>query len=513
VNDRADVPTAFNIASWFLDRNDDRRTALLTNHGPVSYGEVKEAANRVGNVLRQLGVRQGDRVLLALGDGVEFVATWFGAQKIGAVTAEVYTFLQAKDYRYYLDYAEPAVVVADQVTVGRLRAAGARHLLVLGGEPDELRAGEHHFQSLVDAQPATLEPAATRSDDVAIWRFTTGSTGSPKACLIAARSPLLSFRWYAEGIMDIRPDDVVLPVPKLFFGYANNMAVAFPFAAGASSVVFAERSTPERVFELIALHRPTILVNVPTMMSAMLSHPDAARQDLSSVRLCVSGGEVLPVDLHHRFMDTFGVDTIDGIGSSESFHGYVSNRPGRSRPGSLGQVIPGYRVRVVDDAGNSLPDGEAGRLEVTGETVALGYWRAPAKTAEAFPAEHTVRTNDLVRRDADGFFYYEGRADDLLKVGGIWVVPTEVERCLLTHPVVLQCGVVGQQVDGLTRTCAFVVTSGEVTGTALQDYVRSRLSPHKYPREVHFVDELPLTASGKIDRRALREDSVYRDAA
>ncbi|MGV9328268.1 benzoate-CoA ligase family protein [Streptosporangium sandarakinum] len=501
-----DIPREFNIASHFLDRGDGRRTALITAAGPVTYGELRALANRAGHALRALGVRRGDRVLLALGDGVEFVAAWYGAQKIGAVTAEVYTYLQPKDYRYFADYAEPAVVVADAVTLDRLREAGVTNLLVTGVAPDALRAGEHCFETLLAAQPAELAAAPTTRDDVAMWRFTSGSTGTPKACVLAARSAALSFEWFARGVLDIRPDDVVLPVPKLFFGYANNMTALFPLGVGAAGIVFPERSTADRIFELIAEHRPTILVNVPTMMSAMVSHPEAARQDLSSIRVCISAGEALPVELHRRWLDTFGVEVIDGIGSSESFHGYVCNRPGGVRMGSLGQVVPGYRVRVVDRDGEPLPDGETGLLEVTGETVALEYWRSPEKSARTFVAPHTVRSGDLFTRDAEGYFHYKGRVDDLLRVGGKWVAPAEVENCLLGHPAVAECAVVGYQVDGLTLPRAFVVAAGEVTARELQDFVRARLAPHKYPRDVRFVDELPETASGKLNRLALRED-------
>ncbi|GAB3465656.1 benzoate-CoA ligase family protein [Actinophytocola sediminis] len=498
------LPRAFNIASHFLDRNAADRTALITDTGQTTYGELRRLANRVGNALRSIGVRRGDRVLLALSDSVEFVATWYGAQKIGAVTAEVYTYLQPKDYRYFVDYATPSVVVADAGTLDRLRTAGVGNLLVAGVSPADLRTGEHHFGSLAAAQSSSLTAAATTPDDVAIWRFTTGSTGAPKACVLAARSPLLSYEWYARRVLGIREDDVVLPVPKLFFGYANNMTTLFTFGAGATGIVFPERSTPERIFAMIARHRPTILVNVPTMMRAMLNHPDASTQDLSSLRMCLSAGEALPVAVHREWQDTFGVEVIDGIGASETYHGYVSNRPGRSRIGSLGTVVPGYQVRVVDPHGAPLPDGETGVLEVTGGTVALEYWRAPEKSAVTFPAKHTVRTSDLFRRDADGYFYYQGRADDLLKVGGVWVAPTEIEKCLLTHPAVAACAVVGYQHDGLTRTRAFVVADGEVSATDLQDFVRTTLAPYKYPRDVRFVDRLPETPSGKVDRQSLR---------
>lgn len=500
-----DVPHHFNVGTHFLDRNDGGRTALITNAGPVTYAELTAGANRVGNAMRALGVRQGDRVLIVLRDGVEFVATWYGAQKIGAVTAEAYTYLQVKDYRYYLDYVRPALVVADAVTVDRLRAAGAENLLVVGVPQARLRPGERDFATVVDAQPAALEPAPTTRDDVAIWKFTTGSTGAPKACVLPARSPLLSFEWYARGVLGIRPDDVVLPVPKLFFGYARDLAALFPFGVGAAGIVFPERSTADRVFELIADHRPTILVNVPTMMRAMVSHPDAAAQDLSSIRLCTSAGEALPAELHRRWLDTFGVEVIDGIGSSEAYHIFLSNRPGRSRPGSLGEAVPGYRIRLVDEEGRDVPDGRTGVLEVTGETVALAYWGDSERSARVFTGEHTVRSADLLSRDPDGHFHYRGRADDLLKAAGVWVAPTEIENCLLEHPAVLDCAVTGYQADGLTLPRAFVVADAQVSVQELQDFVKARLAPHKYPRDVIFVDKLPQTASGKVDRSALRE--------
>jgi benzoate-CoA ligase family protein len=486
-----DIPHEFNIASYFVDRNSPSRTALLTNGGPITYGELASRVNRAGNALLELGVRPGDRVLIAMNDGVEFVAAWYGAQKVGAVTAEVYTYLQVKDYRYFVDYVSPKVVLADAVTAGKLREAGAENLVVVD-------------ESFGQDQPDTLEAAATTKDDVAIWKFTTGSTGAPKACVLAARSPLLSFDWYARGVLDIQPDDIILPVPKLFFGYARDLAALFPFGVGAAGIAFPERSTPEKIFSLIAEHRPTVLVNVPTMMSAMVAHPDASEQDLSCLRLCTSAGEALPASLYSRWMDTFGVEVIDGIGSSEAYHIYLSNRPGQSRQGSLGQVVPGYRARIVDLDGEPVPDGSAGRLEITGETVALEYFQAPEKSAETFPAPHTVISGDLVTRDDDGFFYYQGRADDLLKVSGVWVAPAEIENCLLAHPAVVECAVVGYQEDGLTRPRAFVVSSAEVTASDLQDFVRSRLAPHKYPRDVRFVAELPKTASGKLDRKALK---------
>jgi benzoate-CoA ligase family protein len=512
----ADVPRQFNIATHFVDRNlgEGRggRTALTGPHGSTTYAELAALTNRSGHVLRELGVRAEERVLLALGDGVEFVALWYGALKIGAVTAEAYTFLQPKDYAYYLDYTRAGVVVADSTTLDSLRAAAAdarwlRHLLVVGVPAEELRPGEVAFEPLAADAPVELDAAPTTKDDVAIWKFTTGSTGRPKAAVHPHHSPLLSFEWYARGILGIREDDVVLPVPKLFFGYARDLTALYPFGVGGAGVVFPERTTPERIFELVAAHRPTILVQVPTMMAAMVAHPDSAQQDLTSLRLCTSAGEALPRELYERWKATFGIEVLDGIGSSEAYHIYISNRPGRVRPGSVGEVVPGYTARIVDDDGEEVGDGEVGMLWIEGDTAALLYWSDHEKTKQTFSGD-VVKTGDLFERDDEGYFWYRGRADDLIKVGGIWVAPAEIEHCLVEHPDVLECAVIGREQDGLTVPAAYVVARVDGSAdlaAALQEHVRSHLAPHKYPREVRFVHDLPKTPSGKLDRRALRE--------
>ncbi len=504
-----DVPERCNVTSYFVDRNVELgrgdRTALIHDGGSTTYAELAALTNRIGNVLRDLGVVPGRRVLLALADSVEFVATWYAAQKIGAVTAEVYTFLPAKDFAYYLDYTGATVVVVDAGTLPRMReAVGTRNvtLLVVGGES---------FDALVAAASPELTAAPTTRDDVAIWKFTTGSTGAPKACVHPTRTPLLSFHCYARGVLDINDGDTVLAVPKLFFGYARDLAALFPFGVGGTGIVFADRSTPELLFELIERHRPTILVNVPTMMNAMINHVETGgtRPDLSSLRLCTSAGEALPEALYRRWDDTFGVPVLDGIGSSEAYHIYVSNRPDAIRPGSLGLPVPGYTARVTDADRNPLPDGEIGNLEITGPTAALEYFGEPAKSAQTYFGD-TVRSADLFSRDADGFFHYRGRADDLLKVGGVWVAPSEIEHCLIGHPDVLECGVVGYSSGGLTLPRAYVVLRQAATAAPdeLRQWVKTRLSPHKYPRDVRLVDELPKTASGKLDRRALKEGGL-----
>jgi benzoate-CoA ligase family protein len=513
-----DIPRGFNLASYFVDRNVEEgrggRTALIGPGGATTYAELATLTNRSGNALAELGVRAEERVLLVLADSVEFVALWYGTQKIGAVTAEAYTFLQPKDYAYYLDYTRASVVVADATTLERVREAAVssrwlRRVLVVGADV-ELRAGEASFDALAADAADELEPAPTTRDDIAIWKFTTGSTGLPKAAVHPAHSALLSFDWYARGVLDLKEDDLVLPVPKLFFGYARDLTALYPFGVGAAGIVFPERTTPERIFELIAQHHPSILVQVPTMMAAMSAHPEAAGQDLSCLRLCTSAGEALPRELYERWRAAFGVEVLDGIGSSEAYHIYISNRPGRVRPGSVGEVVPGYSARVVDEEGQEVPDGEVGTLWIEGDTAALLYWNEHEKTKQTLHGD-SVNTGDLFVRDSEGFYWYRGRSDELIKVGGIWVVPAEIEQCLITHADVVECAVVGYEEEGLTLSRAHVVLRAGVAGSeelarALQDHVRARLSSHKYPRDVRFVAELPKTPSGKIDRLALRAE-------
>ncbi|WP_116046606.1 benzoate-CoA ligase family protein [Amycolatopsis palatopharyngis] len=506
-----------NLAARFLDHNltegRSDASALICGEVHCSYGRLKDLADRTAGALRCLGVVRGDRVLLACADSVEFVATWFGAQRIGAITAEVYTFLDPEAYAYFLRYTEPSVVVVDAQTLGPIRQAlstlTGEHLptvMTTGVAPELLNAGERPLETLLEQTEPVRDAVDMSAGDVAIWKFTTGSTGSPKACVHPVRSALRSFECYARDVLELNSGDLVLAVPKLFFGYARDLVALFPFAVGATGIVFPERSTPELIFELIERHRPSILVNVPTMMSAMAAHPRAADADLSSLRLCTSAGEALPAELLRRWDHAFGVPVLDGIGSSEAYHIYISNRPGAARPGTVGTPVPGYTARVVDERGQRLPDGEIGTLEVTGPTIALEYRGAPEKSAETFHGD-TLRTGDLFSRDGDGYFTHHGRADELLKVGGIFVAPSEIEHRLIGHPDVVDCAVIGHSDGGLVRPWAFVVLREGATtdGAGLREFLRTRLPGYKCPKTFHFIDELPRTANGKLDRRALRE--------
>jgi benzoate-CoA ligase family protein len=515
------VNERFNVTSYFLDRNLDEgrggRTALCCGDLRYSFADLARLSNRVGHVLTGLGVRPEERVLLALSDGPEFVATWYAVLKVGAVAAEVYTFLPPEDYAYYLNYSRARVVVADGTTLTKIRAVAGecphlRHILAVGagavGAGPAPGPTEHDFAALTAQAPDHLDPADTTRDHPALWKFTTGSTGAPKAAVHCHGDPLISFEGYARGVLGLTASDVVLPVPKLFFGYARDLAALFNFGVGAAGVVFPERATPERLFGLIKRHRPTILVQVPTMMAAMLSHPTAQEQDLSSIRLCTSAGEALPKEIYRRWLARFGGEVLDGIGSSEVYHIYISNRPGQARAGSVGQLVPGYDARVAGPEGTPTPDGEPGELWVRGESSALLYWNARAKSRRTFAGEW-VRTGDIFTRDAEGFFYYQGRTNDLLKVGGIWVAPLEIENCLRQHAQVADCAVVGHEAEtGLIVPRAFVVPTPDTAPTddlaaQLQAFVKANLSPHKRPRLVTFLPDLPRTASGKVDRKAL----------
>jgi benzoate-CoA ligase family protein len=380
------------------------------------------------------------------------------------------------------------------------RAPCFRSLLVAGDELDAALA----------AASAERPSFPAHRDDSAIWLFSGGTTGRPKAVLQTHASYANTTECYGKGVLGISEDDVTMSVPKLFFGYATGSNLLFPFSVGASSVVFREHPTAEVVFEKIARHRPTILVNVPKMVALMVDHPRAGEQDLSSLRLATSAGEALPVELHRRWDEAFGVDLLDGLGTAEMWHIFLSNRPGDVHPGTLGKIVPGFDVEVRDDDGRALSDGEVGWLWVRGGSRAIGYWHRMNRTMEAFRGEWYV-SGDMVSRDADGVFTYAGRADDMLKVSGKWLAPGEVESCLLEHPAVAEVAVVGVAGEaGLTvpRACVVrrngVQAPAEVLAEELRTWVRDRLERYKYPREVLFLDALPRTHLGKVDRAALR---------
>jgi benzoate-CoA ligase family protein len=518
-------PERFNMADYFLYHNveegRENKVCLYFEDKNWTYGEVARLSNRAGNVLRELGAEFEDRVLMVLPDCPEFVWTWFGAARIGAVITMVNPLLPASDYEYYLDYTRARVaVVHESVLPAFLEAAKtARYLrgvLVVGpGEgilkPDQGqdRVSWASFGVAIGAARDECTPADTRRDDIAIWLFTSGSTGHPKGAVHLQHDLPYNTEVFAKATMGVSADDLTVSVPKLFFGYATGTNLLFPFAVGAATALFSERSTAEKMFEVIKRYRPTILTTVPTMINSMLNVPGAAKDDLASLRFCYSAGEALPIELYERWMNAYGVDICDGIGSAEMFHIYITNRPGDIKPGSLGRIVEGYEAKVVDADGSEVPAGEMGTLKIKGDSAALCYWNAHEKSKETFAGDWCT-TGDQFHVDMQGYYWYHGRTDDMLKVSGVFVAPAEIENCLLQHEAILECAVVGHESDdGLVKPKAFVVLregfgSDEQLADEIKQFVKTRIAVYKYPRWVEFVSSLPKNDRGKIDRRKLK---------
>jgi benzoate-CoA ligase len=513
---KIEFPEKFNMADYFLYHNleegREHKTCLYFNDETYTYGDAARMSNRVGNVLRDLGVEMEDRVLLALPDCPQFVWTWFGASRIGAVVTMVNPLLPAEDYRYYLEYTRARVAVIHESLLETFAEAVVdarylRHVLVVG---HEYHGDFLSFEQAVQSMPETITPADTHRDDIAIWLFTSGSTGHPKGAVHLHHDLPYNTEVFARRTVGVREDDLTVSVPKLFFGYATGTNLLFPFAVGGATALFSERSTPEKMLEVIERFRPTILTTVPTMINAMLNLEGAGERDLSSLRFCYSAGEALPVELYNRWKETFKVEILDGIGSAEMFHIYITNRPGDVKPGSLGRIVEGYEARIVDAEGHEVPTGEMGTLRVCGDSAALCYWQAHEKSKETFAGDWCT-TGDQFHVDEEGYYWYHGRTDDMLKVSGVYVAPAEIENCLLQHEAVLECAVIGHDAgDHLIKPKAFVVTRAgfapnEELAQQIKEFVKSSIALYKYPRWIEFVTSLPKNDRGKIDRKKLKE--------
>jgi benzoate-CoA ligase family protein len=507
------------MADYFLYHNleegRENKVCLYFEDRKWTYGEVARLSNQTGNALRESGANIEDRVLMVLPDCPEFVWTWFGAARIGSVITMVNPLLPVADYEYYLDYTRAKVAVVHQSVLSTFAeaAAGARYLrgVLVVGESELPQSDKVHwvsFDEIVNAASEECSPADTRRDDIAIWLFTSGSTGHPKGAVHLQHDLPFNTEVFAKGTMGVNADDLTVSVPKLFFGYATGTNLLFPFAVGGATALFAERSTAEKMFEVIKRYRPTILTTVPTMINSMLNVPGATAEDVSSLRFCYSAGEALPKELYERWMNAFGVDICDGIGSAEMFHIYITNRPGDIKPGSLGRIVDGYEARIVDADGKEVPTGEMGTLKIKGDSAALCYWNAHEKSKETFAGDWCT-TGDQFHVDENGYYWYHGRTDDMLKVSGVFVAPAEIENCLLQHEAVLECAVVGRKSDGLVKPKAFIVLRegferGDQLAEEIKQFVKDNIAIYKYPRWVEFVDSLPKNDRGKIDRKKLK---------
>jgi benzoate-CoA ligase family protein len=504
------IPEFINLADYCLDArvregHGDRR-ALITDEGVFTYREVQVRANRMAHVLRAAGVEPEQRVLIALDDGLDWVAAFFGALKLGAAVVMANPGLKKDEIEYVLDYARAKVVVTEAASAARFREAAAgvstlREVLV---------RGEDAFERRLAGASESIDNFKTHRDDAAIWLFSGGTTGRPKGVLQTHRSFVNTTELYAKGAMGYTASDITLSVPKLYFGYATGSNLIFPFSVGATSVLFSEKCTPEALFARIAKHRPTVLVNVPTMVHQMTAHADAARQDLSCLRATTSAGEALSEELYRRWQKLFGVPLLDGLGTAEMWHIFLTNTTTNVRPGSLGLAVPGFDVRVCDDLGRELPRGETGFLWVKGASRAISYWHEMDKTQQVFRGDWYA-SRDMVRQDEDGFFHYSGRDDDMLKVGGRWLAPAEVENCLQQHANVAEVAVVGvPDAQGLVKPWAYVVArdcaaeARPAFAEELRAFSLERLEPFKAPRQVVVLEAMPRTHLGKIDRGSLR---------
>lgn len=518
------IPDLFNAASYFVDRHlaegRGNRVALECGDEQVTYALLAERVNRAGSALRDvLHVRSEERILLLLLDTPEFAYAFFGAMKIGAVPVPTNTLLRAPDYEYILNDSRARVAIVSELLLPLLQAIPPERLsmleeIVVVGTSDT--PGTRSFESLLAAGSPNLEPATMSRDDVAFWLYSSGSTGFPKGCVHLHHDMVICCELYARGILGIRADDRTFSVAKLFFAYGLGNGLYFPLAVGATAILMPGPPTAANVFAVVDRHRPTLFFSVPTNYAMLLAHPDArAGGGFRGVRYGVSAGEALPAALYERFRERFGVQILDGIGSTEILHIFISNRPDATRPGSSGLIVPGYEARLLDEEGRPVPDGEIGSLLIKGDSTCALYWNKHEKTKDTLEG-HWIRTGDKYLRDTDGYFWYAGRSDDMLKVGGIWVSPVEIENCLVEHAAVQEVAVIGREDgDGLVKPLAYVVLQPGHSGTAelaesLKAFVRGKLADYKRPRWVEFVSDLPKTATGKMQRFKLREREAGR---
>lgn len=509
-----EFPPGFNAAVPFIDRHLEEgrgaKDAIRGAFGAVTYAELAACVNRCGNVLKTLGLERGQRLLLIVKDCPEFFYLFWGAIKIGVIPVPLNTLLRAKDYQYMIEDSGCAAVVWSLEFAAEVEPA----LAAAHPKPGVMlpAVGDSHSITALMADAAdslTAIPAAATAP--CFWLYSSGSTGRPKGAVHRHRDMVATSHYYGQETLGVREDDITFSAAKLFFAYGLGNGMTFPLWAGATTVLLDSKPAPDSTFATIARFRPTLYFGVPTLYAAQLQALDHTTPDLSSVRLCISAGEALPADIFRRWKERTGLDILDGIGSTEALHIFISNRIGDIRPGTSGTVVSGYEARVVNENGQPVPDGESGRLQVKGLSTAAYYWNNPEKTAATMLADDWLDTGDTYIRDAEGYFQYCGRSDDMLKVGGIWCSPIEIESRLIAHPAVLEVAVIGcADAAGLVKPEAWVVLREDAIAAPeladdLMRHCKVGLAPYKFPRQIHFVTELPKTATGKIQRFRLRQ--------
>jgi len=512
------LPEEFNAASYFIDRHiaegRGEKVAIECGDRRVTYRQLFDSVNQVGNALKKLDVRPKERVFLLLLDTPEFAASFFGAIKIGAVPGPVNTLLKPPDYEFLLNNSRARVVIVSDSLFPNLQVIPKAQLhyvekfIVIEGAE---KRGILSFESWIRDRSVNLDAARTSKDDAAFWLYSSGSTGKPKACVHLQHDMVVCAERYARAILNATESDRFFSVAKLFFAHGLGNGLYFSLAVGATSILLPGPPRPQSIFEVVERFRPTLFFSVPSNYAKLLAHlPEAGRnQDFSSVRHAISAGGCLPAAIFHRFKERFGVEILDAIGSTEALHMFLANRPGAVKPGSSGTIIPGFEARIVDETNQRVMPGEMGDLIVKTDAACACYWNQHEKTKDTISG-HWLRTGDRYSQDAEGYFWYAVRSDDMLKVSGTWVSPVEVENQLLEHPHVQEAAVVGRKdEDGLVKTVACVVLRDGKPGnpevaSELQRFVLERLPVFKRPHRIEFFLELPKTATGKLQRYKLR---------
>ena len=506
--------TPFNFAQHLIACNAARpdKTAFIDDTGRLRYGELAERIRRLAAGLLASGVRREERVLLLMHDCSDWPVSFLGAMYAGIVPVAVNTLLTADDYAFMLEHSRAQAVLCSSALLPVLHEAlsNAAHevkTLIVSHPDAALPADAVALDALIAQHAPLAQPAATRPDDPGFWLYSSGSTGKPKGALHTHANPYWTAELYGKPVLGLTERDVCFSAAKLFFAYGLGNGLSFPLSVGATVVLMAERPTPAATFKRWIDHQPTVFFGAPTGFAGMLAAPGLPGKNQVSLRMASSAGEALPADLGERFTAHFGIEIIDGIGSTEMLHIFLSNLPGKVRYGTTGWPVPGYEVELRGDDGRTVPDGDTGDLYIKGPSAALMYWGNREKSRETFQGAWT-KSGDKYVRNADGTYTYSGRSDDMLKVSGIYVSPFEVEATLSQHPAILEAAVIGApDAEGLTKTKAFVVLKNgqQVSEAELKAFVKERLAPYKYPRSIEFLAELPKTATGKIQRFKLRD--------